>query len=128
MADPNPPESEKLPAEIEKIAGPVILKLPEQLRPEVRGVVRRVVHQTIKFHSGPLPDPETLEGYARLIPNGAERLLKLVENEAAHRHAQEAILVSTNARLSLRGQLISAGLVLLLTGIGVFLTLKGFPT
>lgn len=40
---------------------------------------------SIKSHSGPLPDIETLSGYANLIPNGADRIMKMAEAQLAHR-------------------------------------------
>jgi uncharacterized membrane protein len=121
------PEPNRLPAEIEKIAASVVQKVPEQLRPEVIRAFGLVFRRTVRFHSGPLPDPETLERYGRLIPNGCERIMQLVEGEASHRHTQEAAVVSGNMTLALRGQWISAGLVVMLAVIGVGLTLKGFP-
>ena len=33
----------------------------------------QVIQRITRFHSGPLPDPETLSAYAKLIPNGADR-------------------------------------------------------
>jgi len=44
----------------------------------------------LEQHSGPLPSPETLRAYAELIPEGGDRLMKMVESEAAHRHTIEA--------------------------------------
>lgn len=31
-------------------------------------------------HTGPIPDPETLERYDSIIPNGAERIMVMAEN------------------------------------------------
>ena len=32
-------------------------------------------------HAGPLPDPETLRRYAEIIPDGAERIMRMAEKE-----------------------------------------------
>jgi uncharacterized membrane protein len=50
----------------------------------------QVIRRITSFHSTPLPDAETLGAYARLIPNGADRVMTLVEREVAHRHRQES--------------------------------------
>lgn len=45
--------------------------------------------ETLISHSGPLPHPETLKEYEKLIPQAAERLLALVEKEQENRHGIE---------------------------------------
>ena len=45
----------------------------------------RVIQQISTFHSAVLPDAETLYAYAKLVANGPERIMGLVEREAAHR-------------------------------------------
>lgn len=39
--------------------------------------------------SGPLPAPEDLEKYDRIVPGAAERILKMAEKEMEHRHSNE---------------------------------------
>jgi len=85
----------KLPADNEALAGPIL----EALSEEKHDAVIRVARQISKFHSGPLPDPDTLRAYATLIPNGAERIMALVEGASTHRHAQEAQLVASENAL-----------------------------
>lgn len=45
-----------------------------------------MIRQISAFHSSVLPDAETLSAYSKLIPNGPERIMGLIEREAAHRH------------------------------------------
>jgi len=52
--------------------------------------VSRFAQQIQRFHIGPLPDPETLRAYDEIIPNGAERLMQLVERQSNHRQALES--------------------------------------
>jgi uncharacterized membrane protein len=49
-----------------------------------------VIQRITRFHSTPLPDAVTLDAYAKLIPNGADRVMSLVEHEAAHRRRHES--------------------------------------
>jgi uncharacterized membrane protein len=37
-------------------------------------------------HSGPLPDPETLQRYENAIPGAADRIFKMAEKEQTNRH------------------------------------------
>ena len=43
-----------------------------------------------------LPPPQAIEAYERSIENAGERLLRLVENESAHRHELEKKIVSSD--------------------------------
>ena len=44
---------------------------------------------TQTLHHGPLPDPDTLAQYERMMPGAAERIFRIAEREQEHRHAQE---------------------------------------
>lgn len=46
----------------------------------------RVIRQISTFRYSALPDAETLHAYSKLIPNGPERIMDLIEREAAHRY------------------------------------------
>lgn len=81
----------------------------------------QVIQRITRFHSGPLPDPETLSAYAKLIPNGADRVMSLVERQTAHRHQRE----SADARQAVRGHWMAYTLAVALSGAGVYLGLRG---
>ena len=46
--------------------------------------------QVSKFQSAPVPTPDFLEGYNEHIPDGANRLFTMIENQSAHRIQMEA--------------------------------------
>jgi uncharacterized membrane protein len=50
--------------------------------------------------SGPLPSPATLEGYDRVLPGAAERIMLLAERESSHRQSmdQQAIQADIQAQ------------------------------
>lgn len=60
--------------------------------------------------SGPLPQPQVLAQYDAVVPGGADRIVKLAENQVKHRHTMQA-----------RGQIFTfvLALVVLLGGIGL---------
>jgi uncharacterized membrane protein len=47
-----------------------------------------IVHQSATFE-GPMPPPAILEGYERLVPGAAERILAMAESDTKHQHAIE---------------------------------------
>ena len=74
------------------------------------------------FEQEGLPSPSQLERYDQLMPNGAERILNIIEDEKIRRYDIELKQVKGRNRLN---QLISAsGLVL---GIFLFLTIITTP-
>jgi uncharacterized membrane protein len=99
----------------------VVEGLPEEKRAEVVELVQRIT----KFHVGPLPDAETLERYARVIPEGGERLMQVVERNLQHQHSQEAALVSTHTKLAVRGKWMALGLTLCLSSGAFYLGIAG---
>lgn len=61
---------------------------------------------------GPLPPPSTLERYNASVPDAAERLLVMVEQQAAHRRAPESAVVAGNLAAQRRGQYFAIVVVL----------------
>lgn len=74
---------------------------------------QEIVLQTIfaKFHRGPLPAPEDLEAYERLIHNGADRIMQMAEKEQAHRHTREDENDRAETKLQSQGQTIGTAIV-----------------
>ena len=88
-------------------------------------------HQNNNMHvvkaeafAGPLPHPEILRQYDQIVENGAERIIKMAENQSAHRQALEKWAIKGGTILSFAGAfaatIISLGLFyfsyLLITG------------
>ena len=71
-AVPDKKSSEELPVlDIDKL----LSKVPEDIRLEVKTLIR-----DFSF-SGPIPPPQFLEGYERVLPGSADRILTMAENE-----------------------------------------------
>lgn len=54
--------------------------------PEVSGALAVLVQQQIS-HSGPLPMADEMRKYNEVIPHGADRIMKLAENEQKNRYS-----------------------------------------
>lgn len=50
--------------------------------------------------SGPIPPPTILDGYERILPGAAERIMKLAEDEARHRRSVEILTRKAEIRLA----------------------------
>src|SRR5262245_24994746 len=73
----------------------------------------QVIQRITRLHMSPLPDAETLSTYARLLPNGADRVMSLVERQTEHRHQRE----SADIRQATRGHWMGFTLALALSGL-----------
>jgi uncharacterized membrane protein len=82
---------------------------------------------SVTMHSGPIPDPETLERYNQMIPNGADRIMKMAENQANHRMEIEKTVIRRQSFQSMLGQVF--GLIIGIAGLasGTFLVYSDYP-
>ncbi|MGH8832880.1 MAG: DUF2335 domain-containing protein [Polaromonas sp.] len=117
------PPPERIPADavelIEKV-DPLIRALP----PEQQQEVRQIVTTAIAFQ-GPLPPPGMLEHYGRIIPNGPERMMALLEKQTEHRVNMETKLVDGRASVTKTGQWMAFILSLFFGSMAAFLGYTG---
>ena len=100
-----------------------------------------VSQQAVQVHSGPLPDPETMQRYNEILPGTAERIIKVFESEVQHRHnieterlslAKEQIHIQEeyaqiDSRNSLLGLIFAFILGIGTIGGGVYITITKSP-
>ena len=81
----------------------------------------KAAHETRVSFSGPVPPPEILQAYNKVMPDGAERILSMAERQSLHRQELEKIIVKGNSRHQAWG--ISAAFLLSIVtiAVGVFL-------
>jgi uncharacterized membrane protein len=86
--------------------------------------------------SGPLPPPQMLADYDKILPSGADRIMKMAETQGEHRRKMEDKALSGDFRNSTRGSwfgfilgmsAIIFGFILLLVGKNIegYVTLFG---
>src|SRR3989344_5346523 len=66
-------------------------------------LVRATLTQSVRF-SGPLPPPEILERYEKIVPGSAERIIKMAEGQSSHRKELEIKVITSkihNSKLGL---------------------------
>lgn len=83
--------------------------------PQKNGNDSRVVKKSYGIgFSGPLPPPSILSQYGEIVPNGAERIMQMAEQQLQHRIEMEKLLVEEDTRQEARGQIFA--LIVSLTG------------
>lgn len=67
--------------------------------------VRQVVNQVIEEYEfrGPIPPPNIIAGYEKILPGSADRILAMAEKQSNHRHNMEAKMINAESRDSLLG-------------------------
>lgn len=80
---------------------------PTRLPPQQKSEVVATSHQQ---WSGPLPPPAALQQFNAIIPNGAERIIGMVEREQAHRLQQESIVQNATVNDTRRGHWMGFGI------------------
>jgi uncharacterized membrane protein len=58
-----------------------------------------------EIRSGPIPSPDDLSIYNNIIPNGADRIMRMAESQAEHRQQLEKMAMQSNIVRSKSGQL-----------------------
>lgn len=94
----------------------------EEKRDKARRILCRIERSSF---SGPIPHPELLRGYDSVVAGSADRILKMAENQQAHRINIEKTIVNSKTNESIRGQTWGGILVLLLIAATVILGLFG---
>lgn len=97
----------------------VLNELPPKQKKEIGKILLQKHTQiTSTSFSGPLPHPSLLQGYESVIKGGAERILKMAENQAEHRMSIEKTVVGSQMKQSERGQHYGLGISILCLIIG----------
>lgn len=81
-----------------------------------------------RSHSGPLPDADTLIKYDSVIPNGADRIMKMAENQQSHRMDMENKVITSQSSQSKLGQIFGLIIGVIGIGSGTFLSAIGEAT
>lgn len=87
---------------------------PDQAASQAPGGGEAMVQAVRVEFSGPLPPPPLLAQYNEALPNGADRIVKLTENQAKHRQSMES-----------RGQIFTFALAMVALVGGIILIALG---
>lgn len=114
----NPPASEQPPPNPSGLAG--------SSEPAVRDIAEILVSHleaSTSRYSGPLPPPEVLENYDRIVPGAAKKIIAMALRQSRHRQELERKVIESDMRRSRDGLWVGGALSLtsiLLGAVAVF--------
>lgn len=94
-------------------------------RPSQTARPNSIIHA--QSFSGPLPHPDVLAGFENVQPGAADRIIKMAENEAAHRHSIERSGQRSFIMSERIGMFCALLICFLALGGGFYCILKGHP-
>ncbi|HEY4524486.1 MAG TPA: DUF2335 domain-containing protein [Candidatus Paceibacterota bacterium] len=87
--------------------------MPGQFNNNKNSVIVR--QSSTQLFSGPLPSPEVLQKFDEIIPGAAERIIKMAEEQSAHRKELEKKVIESDIARSKWGQIL--GFVIAILGL-----------
>lgn len=92
---------------------------------QARKIVR-MVSQQVSIKSGPFPSPEDYEHYHDIDPNLTDLMKKMVEDEQAHQHRLDELMLEKDFSLYSKGQWFAFFVFVLVVALGGFAIYSGF--
>ena len=100
----------------------VVEGIPEEVKDEI---VKRVVRTEASFYRAPVPPPQTLEGYERIVEGAAKQILDQARDQTNHRMGLENRALDASIANSKRGQWFGFIIALAVVGVGAGAVLTG---
>jgi uncharacterized membrane protein len=100
----------------------------EEKKEKVREVVKsfsRILIQKQVIYKAPYPPPDLLKHYNSALPDGAERIMSMVEKQSNHRIALESKIIPKQSSESGRGQIFGFILAILCLISAFILAMNG---
>lgn len=112
--------SESLPPELQSF----IDKIDQKDKSGIQMAISRFVSNQINY-SGPIPHPDLLLGYEKVIPGSADRILIMAEKQSNHRIEIEKYVIENQQKQSRLGQIFAFILAIIGLSIGTILAILG---
>jgi uncharacterized membrane protein len=84
-----------------------------------------VTHTELQQWSGPLPAPDSLAKYNSVVPDAAERIIRMAEKEQQHRHEMESKTATRESRLAMTSTILAFLCVILMIALVVYAIYAG---
>ena len=82
-------------------------------------------YEEISGFSGPIPPPQILQQYNSIIPDAAERIIRMAEKQSDHRMDLERKVVSSNILKSYLGMIVAAVIAIFGLYAAIEISIKG---
>ena len=99
---------------VREVAPEALEKIPDD---EKALLVIKETRHIRSIRSAPLPEPSELAAYNAIIPNAADRIMKMAESQTAHRIEIEKLVIGSQKNQAFRGQLF--GLFIAFSGLAL---------
>jgi uncharacterized membrane protein len=121
----DPPKPVTIEEIIKEKAPEVLEAIPEKNR----AVLAQLTYEKheISMRSSPLPPPEELDAYNKIIPNGADRIMKMVEAQSSHRIELEKKVVTSQQNQAHCGQIFALVIGLVGLALATYAATHGQP-
>lgn len=97
----------------------------EALPEAQRSIIVERLKMQVSSYQGPLPPPDLLAAYAKVIQDSPERMLRIAEKQVDHRIASESEIIRKSFRLKFMGQIYGFILAILFGVCTLWLGLTG---
>lgn len=81
-----------------------------------------------QLFSGPLPPPQLLDHYNKIVPGSAETIISIWQGQVRHRQELETKAISADIKQSYYGATLGFVIAMFAIGAGTFLAYIGRPT
>jgi len=110
---------------IQEKAPEILAAIPVGDRPKLAKVT--IEETQISYRSGMLPEPTELAAYNAIIPNGADRIMKMTEAQSLHRMELERTVIGSQQGQEKRGQWFGLVIAIFFGSCGLYAALHGQP-
>jgi uncharacterized membrane protein len=119
--------------EFPKVSQPIppetLKNIPPEILDKLKDVIVSEEHAEFSMmrRSSPLPPPSELAAYNEIIPEGADRIMKMAEAQSAHRIKIETDVVGSQQGQESKGQIF--GFIIAIVGLlcGTYAAISGQP-
>lgn len=98
---------------------------PSRAREEDTRAAAQALLVSASSFSGPLPPPDVLAAYERVLPGSADRIIRMAEDQGSHRRGLERQELAANIRTQSQGQWLAFVIALLVSAGGIYLLATG---
>lgn len=97
------------------------------MSPEERREAATIMQAAIQISrfTGPLPPPEELAKYEQILAGAADRIIRMAEQQSAHRQSLEAVVIRGNATTQKWGLACAFTIAMSAIWGGIWISLKG---
>ncbi len=99
--------------------------LHKEVPPDIANKQNHAIIHAKESFSGPIPHPEILAKYAEIIPNGADRILRMAEQQQTHRQHLEKVVVESDSKRANLGLCLGFIIAMVLSIGGIALLFLG---